>query len=73
MRRLLAAALLALVLVPSAAAAAKSPVFGLRAFGNPKLGYFVYPVSAGTTVHGAVSVTNMRSGTVGDASDGPRR
>ncbi|HEY3920823.1 MAG TPA: DUF916 domain-containing protein, partial [Gaiellaceae bacterium] len=68
--RTLIAALVVLALAPSAAATAATtpvgPVFGLRAVGNPKLGYFVYPVSAGTTLHGAVRVTNTgdRTGTV---------
>src|SRR5579862_6980426 len=60
--RTLIAALAVLALAPAAvASAAKAPagpIFGLRAVGNPKLGYFVYPVSAGTTLHGAVIVTN---------------
>ena len=34
------------------------PIFGLRAVGNPKLGYFVYPATPGTVLHGAVIVTN---------------
>ena len=38
--------------------AAIGPIFGLRAVGNPKLGYFVYPASPGTVLHGAVIVTN---------------
>jgi hypothetical protein len=43
-RRLAAAVLAALVLAPLAHAAA-GPVFGLRAVGNPKRGYFVYPLA----------------------------
>jgi len=66
--RSFAAFLLALALAPAAAAATApvGPVFGLRAVGNPKLGYFVYPASAGTTLQGAVTVTNTgdESGTV---------
>ncbi|HWB22135.1 MAG TPA: Fn3-like domain-containing protein [Gaiellaceae bacterium] len=38
--------------------AASGPIFGLRAVGNPKLGYFVYPGVAGKVIHGAVIVTN---------------
>ena len=38
--------------------AATGPIFGLRAVGNPKLGYFVYPATAGSVRHGAVIVTN---------------
>ncbi len=38
--------------------AATGPIFGLRAVGNPKLGYFVYPAAPGTVIHGAVVVTN---------------
>jgi hypothetical protein len=38
--------------------AATGPIFGLRAVGNPKLGYFVYPAAPGTVLHGAVIVTN---------------
>lgn len=65
MRRLLAL-ILALALAPTASAAKVGPIFGLRAVGNPKLGYFVYPTDAGSTVHGAVAVTNTgdTSGTV---------
>ena len=55
--RPLAVLLVALALAPTAAART-GPVFGLRAVGDPKLGYFVYPLSAGSTVHGAVAVTN---------------
>ena len=47
MRRLLGIVLLALVLAPGATAATRQPVFGLRAAGNPKLGYFVYPLKPG--------------------------
>lgn len=61
MRRLIV--LLALVLPATAHAAAKGPVFGLRAVGNPKLGYFVYELAPGAVQHGAVIVTNV--GTAG--------
>ena len=43
---------------PALAAARTGPIFGLRAVGNPKLGYFVYPAAAGSVVRGAVAVTN---------------
>jgi hypothetical protein len=64
--RPLIALCLALVLAPVAAAAKPTapatkpvgPIFGVRAIGNPKLGYFVYPASAGSVLHGAVAVTN---------------
>ena len=38
----------------------------MRAIGNPKLGYFVYPASSGSVLHGAVAVTNTgdRAGSV---------
>src|SRR5207244_6003845 len=58
MGRLLAVTLSALVLAPLAAAAAKQPVFGLRAAGNPKLGYFVYPLAPGAARTGGVIVSN---------------
>jgi hypothetical protein len=58
MRRLAAAVLIALLLAPLAAAATKQPVFGLRAVGNPKLGYFVYPLTPGSARQGGVIVTN---------------
>ena len=65
-RRLLTLALLALLVVPAAHAASTGPVFGLRAAGNPKLGYFVYSVSPGSATHGAIIVSNTgnRAGTV---------
>src|ERR1019366_2351502 len=63
--RPLIALFLALALAPVAAAAKPAakpkpvgPIFGVRAIGNPKLGYFVYPASAGSVLHGAVAVTN---------------
>ena len=69
--RPLIALLLALALAPVAAAAKPAakpvgPIFGVRAIGNPKLGYFVYPASAGSVLHGAVAVTNTgdRAGSV---------
>jgi MYXO-CTERM domain-containing protein len=34
-------------------------VFGLRAVGNPKLGYFVYPLAPGASRSGAVIVSNV--------------
>ncbi len=58
MRRLAAVSLLALVLAPLAAAAPKTPVFGLRAAGNPKLGYFVYSLPGGGTKQGGVIISN---------------
>jgi hypothetical protein len=65
-RRFLAIALAGLLLAPLASAATKGPVFGLRAVGNPKLGYFIYPLAPGETKHGAVIVSNTgtASGTV---------
>ena len=39
--------LLSFVLPPVAAAADGGPVFGLRAVGNPKRGYFVYKIAPG--------------------------
>jgi LPXTG-motif cell wall-anchored protein len=58
--------LIGFVLPPAAAAATAGPVFGLRAVGNPKRGYFVYDLSAGSTTTGAVIVSNTgnRTGTV---------
>ena len=69
MRPLIAlSAALALALAPVAAAAKPvvGPIFGVRAIGNPKLGYFVYPANAGSVLHGAVAVTNTgdRTGSV---------
>src|SRR6266436_2564709 len=68
-RRLILLTLAALAIAPAAIAAAPKPVgpiFGVRAVGNPKLGYFVYPANAGAVLHGAVAVTNTgdRAGTV---------
>ena len=77
MRRLTVALLSGLVLVPAAGAAPKAAVFGLRAVGNPKLGYFVYTLSAGGSTRGAVIVSNVGSapGTVklftADGTTGP--
>ena len=77
MRRLAAVLALALVLTPAAGAAAKGPVFGLRAVGNPKLGYFVYTLAPGAAQRGAVIVTNVgnAAGTVklyaADGTTGP--
>jgi hypothetical protein len=59
MRRLAALAFAGLVLAPSAHAATKSPVFGLRAVGNNERGYFVYTLSAGASHTGAVIVSNV--------------
>src|SRR6478735_3648016 len=60
--RLVAAAFLAtLTLAPGAGAAAPSAVFGLRAVGNPTLGYFVYDLGPGATRKGAVIVSNTGS------------
>src|SRR5665213_3250910 len=61
--RPLIALFVVLALAPVAAAAKPAakpvgPIFGVRAIGNPKLGYFVYPASAGSVLHGAVAVTN---------------
>src|SRR3954452_6498425 len=58
MRRTLAALAAGLLLAPAAQAATKGPVFGLRAAGNPKLGYFVYAVAPGASKKGAVIVSN---------------
>ena len=63
MRRLLATVLLALVLAPLAAAAPKSAVFGLRAVGNPKLGYFVYSLAPGSVQQGGVIISNSGTAT----------
>src|SRR4051794_5551096 len=59
MRRAVALLLSALVLAPLAAAAAKAPVFGLRAVGANKRGYFVYTMTPGTVKQGAVIVSNV--------------
>jgi LPXTG-motif cell wall-anchored protein len=58
--------LMSFVLPPVAAAATAGPVFGLRAVGNPKRGYFVYNLAPGSTRTGAVTVstTGNRTGTV---------
>lgn len=67
MKRLAALTILAaLALAPAAAAATQGAVFGLRAVGNPKLGYFVYKLPAGGTKSGAIIVSNSgdRRGTV---------
>src|SRR3954462_6921381 len=58
MRRLLAIVPVALVVAPIAAAVTKGPVFGLRAVGNPKRGYFIYTLAPGATKTGAVIVSN---------------
>jgi hypothetical protein len=76
--RLALAALLALVLTQTAEAAqAPHAVFGLRAGGNPKRGYFVYPLQPGTAQTGTVIVSNVgtKTGVVRlfatDATTGP--
>jgi hypothetical protein len=64
MRHLTATFLLALAFAPLASAAAtKGPVFGLRAVGNPKLGYFVYPLAPGGLQQGGVIISNSGSAT----------
>ena len=76
-RRAAGPALLALALAPGATAAVTGPVFGLRAEGNPAIGYFVYDLAPGATQTGAIIVSNTgeRSGTVklypADATTGP--
>ncbi|HZT91781.1 MAG TPA: DUF916 domain-containing protein [Gaiellaceae bacterium] len=66
-RRLGLVAAAALLLAPAAHAARPTPsaVFGLRAVGNPKVGYFVYDLGHGATQSGAVIVSNVgtRTGT----------
>jgi hypothetical protein len=65
-RRLAILTLVALVLVPVAHAATSGPVFGIRAGGNPKLGYFVYNARPSTVRNGSIIVSNTgnRAGTV---------
>ena len=63
MRRFAIILLLALVVTPLASAAAKAPVFGLRALGNPKLGYFVYSLSPGAVRQGGVIISNSGTAT----------
>jgi Bacterial protein of unknown function (DUF916) len=63
MRRFATILLLALVVTPLASAAAKAPVFGLRALGNPKLGYFVYSLSPGAMHQGGVIISNSGTAT----------
>ena len=63
MRRFVTILLLALVVTPLASAAAKAPVFGLRALGNPKLGYFVYSLSPGAVHQGGVIISNSGTAT----------
>lgn len=58
MRRLAALAFLLLAAAPAAQAATNGPVFGLRAAGNPKLGYFVYTLAPGASRSGAIIVSN---------------
>ena len=77
MRRLTVLALAALAIAPSAHAAGKTPVFGLRAEGDNTHGYFVYSLAAGDAQTGAVIVSNAGTakGTVklftADATTGP--
>lgn len=79
MRRRLAVTVLAgLTLVQAAQAAdATRAVFGLRAGGNPKLGYFVYPLAPGASETGSVIVSNVGTATgvahlfATDATTGP--
>jgi hypothetical protein len=59
MRRLTALAFAALILAPAAHAAAKQPVFGLRAAGSNQRGYFVYTIAPETAATGAVIVSNV--------------
>src|ERR1700712_4895244 len=63
MRRFAAIFLLAFVLSPLADAATKTPVFGLRAVGNPKLGYFVYSLAPGAVQQGGVIISNSGTAT----------
>jgi hypothetical protein len=63
MRRFATILLLALVVTPLASAAVKAPVFGLRALGNPKLGYFVYSLSPGGVHQGGVIISNSGTAT----------
>jgi hypothetical protein len=64
MRRFAAILLLALLLTPLAAAATpKKAVFGLRALGNPKLGYFVYSLKPGAARQGGVIISNVGTAT----------
>jgi len=63
MRRFATILLLALVVTPLASAAAKAPAFGLRALGNPKLGYFVYSLSPGAVRRGGVIISNSGTAT----------
>jgi hypothetical protein len=62
-RRLVVVFIAALVLVPLASAAAKQPIFGLRAVGNPKLGYFVYVLAPGSVQQGGVIISNSGTAT----------
>ena len=66
MRRLAALTSIALTLAPAAHAAAKQPVFGLRAVGSNQRGYFVFTLAADAAGTGAVIVSNVgtASGTV---------
>jgi hypothetical protein len=63
MRRALLVLLAFLVVAPTAGAATKRAVFGLRAVGNNQRGYFVYSLSAGASTSGAVIVSNVGNAT----------
>ncbi len=63
MRRLAAFAFVALTIAPAAHAAAKQPVFGLRAVGSNQRGYFVFTVAPDGTGTGAVIVSNVGTAT----------
>ena len=63
MRRFAAVILLALALAPFTDAATKTPIFGLRAVGNPKLGYFVYSLAPGAVQQGGVIISNTGTAT----------
>jgi hypothetical protein len=62
----LATLVVVLLTAPGARAASTGPVFGLRALGNPRLGYFVYNAAPGASRSGAIIVSNTgnRPGTV---------
>lgn len=77
MRRIAVALALGLAFAPTAHAGSKAAVFGLRAVGNPKLGYFVYTLTPGAVTRGSVIVSNVGNapGTVklftADGTTGP--
>ncbi len=78
-RKCLLLAIAVLLAAAGTAAAAEAPhaVFGLRAGGNPKIGYFVYELGPGSSRQGSVIVSNVgtATGTVRlfttDATTGP--